>query len=163
LRVMSRRYVDALRRFPENNPNLGGLFALTGFNQIAYPIEKPYKGSTSYNLSRRIATAVTFLVSFSTRPAYALLLIGVGVLGLTAVGALLIAAQKLILGSSVTGWSSLAVLILFSLGFSIVMNGVTLIYIVEISKNVRGWPLTIIKEIYQSKPEDRSAEGDGQC
>ena len=163
MRVMSRRYVEALRRFPEHNPILGGLFALTGFNQIAYPMEKPYKGSTSYNLSRRIVSAVTFLVSFSTRPAYILLLMGVGVLCLTIVSAALIAARKLVLGSSVTGWTSLAVLILFSLGFSILMNGVTLLYIIEISKNVKGWPLTIIKEVYQRKPEDHDAEGDRQC
>src|SRR5437763_1983758 len=55
VRLMTHRYVEALVAHQEREINIGALWTYTGFKQIAVPIDKPHKGSTTYSIGRRIA------------------------------------------------------------------------------------------------------------
>src|SRR5687767_7535654 len=49
VRLMTRRYVDALVQYQEREMNIAVLFTHAGFKQIAVPIDKKHKGSTTYD------------------------------------------------------------------------------------------------------------------
>ena len=149
MRVMTRRYVEALRKFNFNNPILAGVFVLAGFAQKPFECCKNYKGSTTYGFVKRMSKAIAFVVNFSTRPAYIALIAGLFLTATTSFFGLWLVIRRIIFGSTVEGWTSLALINFFGIGFSFLMNGVILLYIAEIFLNTSGRPMTIIKEIYR--------------
>ena len=70
---MTKRYKDVLVKYNEVETLPAGLMTLTGFNQVAFTIEKKYKGSTTYSFSKRIKFAINSVTAFSSKP---LVLIG---------------------------------------------------------------------------------------
>ena len=68
VRLMTRRYVQALVAHQEREINIGALWAHTGFTQVALPVDKPYKGATTYNVRKKITHLVNSVTSFSSAP-----------------------------------------------------------------------------------------------
>ncbi len=75
-RLMSRRYVDSLLLHQEREVALGGLWQITGYKQIPVVIQKLNKGTTTYNLYRRISLSIKHITSFSNRPLIIIAAIG---------------------------------------------------------------------------------------
>jgi putative glycosyltransferase len=80
-RLMTRRYAQQLIRHQERVFNIEGLWALTGFNQMAILIEKTHaKGTSTYTLAKKIDYALNALIVFSLKPLRWLGLLGAAVL-----------------------------------------------------------------------------------
>jgi putative glycosyltransferase len=153
-RVMTRRVVNAVCRFDEEHLYLGGIFHLVGFKQVAVPLEKLDKHSTTYGFWKRSLTALDALVSFSVAPLYALCAFGLLMIVVCALLATVIVVQKLVFGVSVPGWPTLAVLLLAFMGIVIFAQGLLGIYIGKIFAQVKNRPRCIIASSTLSPDED---------
>ncbi len=148
--LMSRRYVDNLLRFNELETLPGGLMVLTGFAQRAVPIQKTFKGTTTYPLSKRVKLAVNSITAFSSKPLVFIGLLGIGITGAAFLGLLLIVVLRLFFFNFQTGWISLIASIWLVGGLILSSIGVVGIYLAKVFNQVKGRPLYIVKEVIQA-------------
>jgi glycosyltransferase involved in cell wall biosynthesis len=149
LRIMSRKFVDSIKRFPERNRFLGGLFTWAGFNQTGIPIEHAprFAGRSKYSIWKMAKLTMDAVTSFSYLPLKIIGLMGLLISGLSFVSGLFLIFKKLFLGVDVIGWTSTMVTILFIGGIQLVVLGVIGQYLARVFSEVQGRPLYIIKEL----------------
>lgn len=147
-RLISRRVVDELMQLPERQRFIRGMIAWIGFRQEAFPYERHarYAGETKYPMLKLIQFAFDAISSFSIRPLRISIPFAVfgafmaGVLGLYAIVAYF-------LGSTVTGWASLATIVCFFAALQLLCIGMIGEYIGRTYVQVKGRPLFIIQDV----------------
>jgi putative glycosyltransferase len=158
-RLMTQRYVKRLIEHKEQLFSIDGLMEITGFKQIPVTVEKQYKGSTTYNLGKRIGLAVSGITSLSNKP-----LIYISYLGLimTIPSGLLILfllLQYLLGITDVDGWTSVIVSLWFLGGLIIFLMGIIAVYLSVIFVEIKARPYTVVRDVYRHQTEDgQSAE-----
>ena len=146
-RLLSRRYVEALKEFDEREFDLWLIFALAGFKQLPIPCDKGDKGSSSYTLGKKLAHAVESLTAASAAPLYFIFFLGLIVM-LAAAGHLVFLILNKILWEVPIGWSALAASI-WGLGGMIMMSvGILGIYLARIFIETKKRPSTITRRFY---------------
>lgn len=149
-RLMTRRYVGELIKLGDRNLFLGGMFHWVGFNQKGLPIRKGLRvGKSSYSFSKRYKLMVDAISSFTAYPLKMLSYVGL-ILTILSIGAgLYLIAEKLLYPDKILkGYTSLAVVILFSTGLIIASLGLVGLYLEKVFNQVKGRPLFIIKNKY---------------
>jgi putative glycosyltransferase len=154
-RLMTRRYVDALMRFPESEVYLAGLWHLAGFAQVPVAVEKRHASPTTYTLPRLAGLFLDAVTTYSTRPLLALAGAGVVVLTIALLYAAWVVAQMLWHGGPGHGWRTLMAVTLLCGGLSVFFNGVIAIYVAKIFVEVKRRPRTIVREVTRHDPETR--------
>jgi putative glycosyltransferase len=147
-RIMSRSYVDSILRFQEKELDLWGVFALAGFNQIAMPVNKGYKGRSTYTFRKKLKRAFEIITSFSHRPLYLTFLFGTVSFAVALVNISVIIYKKVILDTDVEGWTSLIASIWLVGGMILLVLGVFGIYLSKMFLEIKNRPLTIIKNVF---------------
>lgn len=147
VRLMTRRYVDALLQHEEREVFLAGLWMITGFSQTPLAVERTARKETTYTLSRRLSQFVNSVTSFSSKP-----LIGIFALGCVAmlVAALFIAylvAQWMFYARPPQGWASVIASVWLLGGLITASIGVLGIYMAKIFSEVKRRPYTIVREV----------------
>jgi putative glycosyltransferase len=151
-RLMSQRYVQQLIRHQEHLFSIEGLWEATGFQQIAVPTYKAeFKGTTTYNLGRKIAYVMNAITAFSNKP-----LLYIAYLGLLMVFVALCSVIYLLIGYyffglGITGWTSLIISVWFLGGLIILILGIIAIYVSVIFVEIKQRPYTIVREVYNNK------------
>ncbi|MDG4814764.1 glycosyltransferase [Micromonospora sp. WMMD956] len=140
-RLLSRAAVEALRELPERSPVLRLVVPWLGFpsGEVTYQREERAAGRTKYPLSRMAGLAAESVTSFSAAPlrvATWLGLVGVAVCGVLVV----VAVAAWLAGSTVTGWPSLYVAILFLGAVQLLCLGLLGEYVARIYTAVQGRP-----------------------
>jgi putative glycosyltransferase len=148
-RLMSRRYVEAVKEFPERELEIWGVFVLAGFSQKTVIIPKGNKGETSYTLTRKLKVAVNSITSFSSKPLIALFVIGMVMTFISFIFILYLLFQKFVQGGVVEGWTGTLVSIWFIGGLIIFSLGIIGIYISKMFLEIKARPLTIVRKIYR--------------
>jgi len=147
-RLLDRRVVDVIRRMPERNRFMKGLFAWAGFRQaaVSYHREERRVGTTKYNYWKLWRLAVDGITSASTIPlrvwSYLGAFVALGALGY----AIYIIIVALTSGINVPGYASLMVAVLFLGGLQLLSLGVLGEYIGRILIETKGRPLYVIRE-----------------
>ena len=150
-RLMSQRYVKALVSHREREVLIGGLWAITGFEQAAIPVIKANKGISAYSLKHKVAVLVDSVTSFSTRPLIAMFYLG-AILALAAsVSALILVIRWTFFARFQAGWPSLIMSVWLLGGLTIMCLGILGIYLGKIFSEVKQRPYTIIRQIYKRK------------
>ena len=159
---MSRRYVRALVQHQERETLIAGLWAVTGFKQVAVPVKKSHNPTSTYDLRRKVSHLVNAITSFSSKPLVLIFYLGCFILALSTIAALDLIIKKLFFGILLEGWASLMVSIWLLGGLTIFCLGVIGIYLSKIFIEVKQRPYTIIKEVYEyfPTPTDRSLGGE---
>ena len=147
-RLMNRKYVDSVLRYPEKALDLWSVFTLVGFRQESIPTTKLHKGSTTYHLKRKITLAVEIITSTSNRPLYFIFLIGVLIFGLSVVYLSYIIYMALTSKGMVQGWPSTIASIWLVGGITILLLGVIAIYLGKIFQEVKSRPHYHVKNIH---------------
>ena len=149
VRLLSRRYVDALARLPERSLFLAGNYAWLGFQQVPRPVSKsPRKTPSSYTLGRLVALFIDAITSFTSYPLRLIFAIGIGIaVAALGAGAGLIAWKLLRPEAISLGWPSLMVSIWFLGGVTISFLGVIGIYLSKIFNEAKGRPLYVVREV----------------
>lgn len=148
-RLMSRRYVENLLRFREREVFLAGLWHITGFTQVGLPVHKHFKGSSTYNLKRKIEVVVNGLTSFSVRPLWYIFICGVCISIGGATYIAYIIYTSLFRGYGVQGWPSLIASVWFLSGLNILFVGIIGVYLSKIYIETKRRPYVIVRSVYR--------------
>jgi len=154
VRLMSRRYIEAIAQYQESSLFLGGLFADVGFKQTPKSIIKDYKGSTSYTLKKRIGLLVNAITSFSSKPLEFFVYVGAFVCFLSFTAIVTVIIQKFAFGVDVAGWASVIVALSFFGGLQILSIGVIGTYLGRVFNEVKRRPRYIVSEVI-NKEDDK--------
>jgi putative glycosyltransferase len=147
-RLMTRRYVEALVSHRDREVFLAGVWAATGFLQLPLLVKKGNKGETTYNLARKIAVTVNSITSFSTKPLVIIFYLGLSISAAAGLAAGWLVFRRLFLGVLAEGWPSLMVSVWFLGGLTLLCLGVIGIYLAKVFGEVKPWPYTIIRKVY---------------
>ncbi|CAN7668518.1 glycosyltransferase family 2 protein [Variovorax paradoxus] len=146
-RLMDRRVVDALTSLPERSRFMKGLYAWVGFRAVAMPYTPRPRaaGASSFNARRLFALAIDGLTAFTTWPLRMVSVVGL----LFAVPALSYGAyvvlDHLMFGNPVSGWSTIAVSLMFFIGVQMIFTGIVGEYVARIYEEVKGRPLYVVR------------------
>ena len=147
-RLMSQKYVTALVEHREREISISGLWTTTGFKQVPLVVEKRDKGSSSYDLTRKVSTLVVSITSFSNKPLVFVFYLGCVIVFVSSVAAFYYIVRRLFFGVLLAGWPSLIVSIWLLGGLTIFCLGVIGIYLSKIYMETKQRPYTIIRKIY---------------
>jgi len=146
-RLMDRAVVEALKRLPERNRFMKGLFAWVGFRQIGVPYVRPERaaGTTTMGYWRLWRFALDGITSFSTAPLRVWTGIGfaAAVLALIFAGGLIV--RVLIVGREVPGYASMMVVLLLSFALQMIAIGVLGEYVGRLYQEVKGRPIYLVR------------------
>lgn len=147
-RLMDRAAVEAFRQLREQDRFVRGLTSWIGFRQTSVPFKAPerHSGESKYTLRKMVRFAVNGITSFTTLPLKAVGSFGVVVAAASFFYAAFALYQKIVLGITVEGWTSLLVGILFLGGVQLISIGVLGAYIARIFRQVKNRPLYFVQE-----------------
>jgi putative glycosyltransferase len=158
-RLMTRRYVDALLQHREQLFMIEILCNLTGFKQIAFPMNKTgYKGITSYTLARRVRLFINGITMSSNRPLIFIGYIGALIVCLAAIYSVFVLIQFLLGVATPDGWTSLIISTWFLGGLTIFSLGIIATYLSVMFEEVKARPYSIIAKIHRAAPAPASKE-----
>lgn len=147
-RLMSRKALQMLSHYQERNLYLRGLIPMLGLPSTTVDdvISERSAGKSKYTLGKMLNLALDGITSFSVKPLYSIIYLGVLFLVISlCIGVYVLHA--LIVGTAVPGWSSLILSIWLVGGFVLISVGVTGVYVGKIFDEVKHRPLYHIKEI----------------
>ena len=145
-RLMSRRALEALSEYREVNLFLRGIVPLLGFRQAVVTYErKAAERPTHYPLRKMLLLALDGITSFSVTPIRLITLLGIVMLGLSALGVIYYWIVYLN-GGTVRGWTSQVFIILILGGLQLFATGVIGEYIGKIYMEVKARPRYFIEE-----------------
>jgi len=151
VRLMSRRYVDALLQHTETAFVIAALWARTGFLQVPLPLPKGTRSTTTYDLIRRAKMLVNFVTAYSEAPLFAVFYLGLALLATSSLVAAYLILGSLFFGKMLAGWPSLMVSIWFLGGLCLFCQGVLGIYLARVFQESKRRPLTLIREVYEAE------------
>ncbi|HYL72989.1 MAG TPA: glycosyltransferase family 2 protein [Bryobacteraceae bacterium] len=148
-RLMRSEYVRSLVQHRDREIFIGGLWAITGFRQLALPVVKSSKGQSTYTLPRKVALLVNSITSFSSLPLLYIFYLGCAIISLAGLGGLYLIVQRLFFGVFLSGWLSVMTSLWFLGGLTIFCIGLIGIYLSKIFMEVKDRPYTVIRKVYE--------------
>ena len=161
-RLLSQEVVRDLKRLREQHRFMKGLFAWVGFRQVTIPYDRDprYAGETKWNYFKLWAFSIEGITSFTTAPLKVATYAGLIVAVLALMFGLEIIYETLVFGTTVPGYPSLMVVVLFLGGVQLMTMGVLGEYIARISDEAKGRPIYLVQEHHPSENAPmRGAEG----
>ena len=160
-RLMDRCVVEALKKFPERNRFMKGLFAWVGFRQVGVPYERPerFRGVSKWNYWRLWNFAIDGFTGFTTVPLRLWSYFGMLIAIASFIYALFLIVRTILLGVDVPGYASLMVVVLFLGGVQLITAGILGEYIGRLFREVKQRPVYIVREEVGFDGES-SAQGD---
>lgn len=162
-RLMDRRTVGELLRYPERNLFMRGIVPLLGFKSAVVEYERSERtaGTTKYPLSKMLSFAVDGITSFSIRPVRLVLTMGIAFVGIAIVILAYVLYSKFS-GHAVSGWSSMILSMWFIGGCILIGLGIVGEYIGKIYIEVKGRPRYHIEATAGRKPALKTSSGGGK-
>jgi putative glycosyltransferase len=149
VRLMTRQYVTALVEHRERETMIAGLWAITGFNQIALPITKHSQSASTYRLGHKAAILVNSITSFSDKPLVLIFYVGLIIVTLASVAAAYLVIRRLFFGQFLAGWPSLIVSVWLLGGLTLFSLGIIGMYLSKVFLETKQRPYTIIRHTYE--------------
>lgn len=148
-RVLDRCVLDALRKMPERNRFMKGLYNWVGFSQLAMECETAERraGTSSFNFRRLLNLGMTGLTAFSNMPLRIWTLVGCFISLCSILYALWELLHTLIFGNPVSGWPTLSVAITFLGGVQLLSVGILGEYIGRIFDEVKQRPTYLVRRV----------------
>lgn len=146
-RLLSRRALDALLEYKEQNLYIRGLVPLVGFksNKIFYSRAARLAGESKYPLKKMLGLAVEGITSLTVTPLRTIAALGFGISFFSVFAALYALIEKFS-GNTVEGWTSVMIAIFFLGGVQMLSLGVIGEYIGKIYMETKERPKYFIEE-----------------
>lgn len=147
-RLIDQVIVKHLRNMPEKSKYIRGQISWIGYKQtfVNYHRDARIYGKTNYPLRKMLRFALDGITAFSDKP----LRIASGLGIVAAIVSLLALVYALVahfcFNSTITGWTSLILSVLFIGGVQLITIGIIGEYIARINNDVRNRPLYILEE-----------------
>ncbi len=154
-RLFDRRVAEVLRRLPERNRFMKGLFAWAGFRSIDVPYERNSRrsGVTKWNYWRLWNFALDGIVGFTTVPLRVWSYLGFIVAMFSFLYGIFLITRTLMLGIDVPGYASIMTVILFLGGMQLLSIGILGEYLGRIMVEVKGRPIYVVESLYPKEPQ----------
>lgn len=148
-RLLSASAVAALRRLPERNRYMKGLFAWIGFPQkeLLYDRDARVGGRTKWKLGSLVALSLDGITSFSTAPLRIASLMGVLSASVAFLYGMWVVTKTLLFGEIVRGYPTMMVIILFLGGIQLIAIGVLGEYLGRMFMETKQRPLYFVKQL----------------
>ena len=159
-RLLSRRALEALRRFDESNLFLRALIPQLGFKShiVMYERSERFAGVSKYPFHKMLALALEGITSFSTRPLRMVTLLGCG-MSMLAIGLTIWALfATLVLRGTIPGWASTVIPIYLVCGAQLLCLGVIGEYVGKIYLETKRRPRFIVAETLHPSSAGNGAE-----
>jgi dolichol-phosphate mannosyltransferase len=146
-RLVSRQVADMLGVFREHDLFLRGIIKWMGFSQYAidYEPERRFSGTTKYNGKKMVGLAIQGITSFSIKPLYVSILLGL-LFFVLSLAYIPYVVWCVFAGRAVAGWASTIIAIMFFGGLQMLLLGIIGIYIGKIFIQSKQRPVYIIRE-----------------
>ena len=153
-RLIDRKVVDQLKRFPEHNRFLRGLVSYIGFRQVAVEFDRDERlsGESGYPLKKMIKFAADGILGFSWAPLRFISQVGYTISALSFLGIIYAILMKIFRPDlTVEGWTFIVIAVLFIGGMQLIMLGILGNYIGRIYTESQNRPLYIVENIYTNQ------------
>jgi len=147
-RLMKRKMVDSILSMREYNRYIKGMFGFVGFETkwIDYDAPDRVAGTSKFNLIKLIKYALEGIVAFSTKPLLISAYVGMLFCLVAFIAIIVIIVKTLAFGDPVSGWPSLACIVIFVSGIQLFFLGIIGTYLSKIYLEVKERPVYIVKE-----------------
>ncbi len=147
-RLMDRKLVLQLRKMHERSRFLRGLIYWSGYKSIGVEYKEEFRnsGEKKYKLKNMILLAIDAVTSFTTKPLYIGIFVGIIFAVLGFLYLLYVLYVSMVLGITVSGWASLISLFTILGGIQLIMMGMIGIYVGKIFEEVKQRPLYLIRK-----------------
>jgi polyisoprenyl-phosphate glycosyltransferase len=147
-RLMDRQVVDALKRLPERQRFMKGLFSWVGFEPVFVEYQRASRavGHTKFPGWKLWNFALEGITSFSTAPLRIWTYVGISGAAVTAVYAFIILTRTLAFGVDVPGYASLLLAILFFGSLQLISVGLLGEYIGRIYLESKQRPVYLVRQ-----------------
>lgn len=145
-RLMKLEYVTSLLEYDEKEFFLGATFSNVGFKQQSITVIKKSKGTSTYNMSKKLQLMVNAVVSSSNKPLVYVFYIGAFISLSVMVGVGLIFYYHFFIRPMRVGWPSLILSIWFLGGLIILCIGTVGIYLSKIYNETKDRPTIVIRK-----------------
>ena len=145
-RLLDRKVVDTIKRMPERNRFMKGMFAWGGFKQTAVEYDRVRRevGKTKFNYWKLWTLALDGITSTSTLPLRVWSYIGVVIALVALVYAAFLVIRTTLFGTDVAGYASMMVATLFLGGVQLISLGVLGEYIGRILIEAKQRPIYVV-------------------
>ena len=146
-RLLSRRAVAALLRFPERSRFMKGLFAWIGFPsvEIVYDRDGRFAGESKWNYWRLWNLALEGITSFSVGPLKMASYVGFATATYAFGYGVYVIGKTLLYGEPVRGYPTLLVVVLFLGGLQLMALGIIGEYLARMFIEVKARPLYLVQ------------------
>lgn len=147
-RLMKRSMVDAVLSLKEYNRFSKGIYGWVGFKTKWLPYENIERiaGETHWSFASLFLYAITGITAFSTAPLAIASVMGILFCLISFVVILVIVIRTIAFGDPVSGWPSLACLIMFMGGIQLLCLGVIGQYLSQTYMETKNRPIYIVRE-----------------
>ena len=149
-RLMNRKSLETLKHFREHGRFLRGIVGALGYRQAELHFVAPprFAGVSKFSVRKMIRFALDGVTAFSRVPLRAALYVGCPMWGLEfSLDSTF--ALRVLNGSSINGWTTLGVSILFIGGIQLVGLGIIGEYVGRVFEEVKQRPLYWVKAAYK--------------
>ncbi|WP_262927425.1 glycosyltransferase family 2 protein [Phytohalomonas tamaricis] len=146
-RLLDRRVVEALKRLPERNRFMKGLFSWPGYRSVGVPYARPARqhGTTKFNYWKLWNFALDGFTGFSTIPLRVWTYVGGIVAVVSLLYMLIIILKTIIFGVEMPGYASLMSAVLFLGAMQLISIGVLGEYIGRLFIESKRRPLYLVE------------------
>jgi glycosyltransferase involved in cell wall biosynthesis len=147
-RLLDRSVVEVIRRMPERNRFMKGLFAWGGFRQAAVEYDRVPRevGTSKFRYWKLWTLALDGITSASTMPLRIWSYIGVVIAFFALVYAIFVVVRTTLFGIDVPGYPSLIVAVLFFGGLQLISLGVLGEYVGRILVETKQRPIYVVRQ-----------------
>lgn len=154
-RLMKRKMVDAILAMGEYNRFSKGIFGWVGFRTKWLPYENVERvaGETKWSFWKLFKYSLQGIIAFSTAPLGIASVMGMILCLIALAMVVVIVVKTLLLGDPVSGWPSLACMIMFMGGIQLLCIGVLGQYLAKTYLETKHRPIYIIAETNEDSNE----------
>ena len=147
-RLMKRQVVDSILELKEYNRYSKGLFEFVGYNTkwLEFKTGERVAGTSKFNFWKLFKYALEGIISFSTTPLILSAIVGIILCLIAFIAVIVIIVKTLVFGDPVSGWPSLACIVIFTSGLQLFFLGVIGMYLSKTYLEVKKRPIYIVKE-----------------
>ncbi|HWI16888.1 MAG TPA: glycosyltransferase family 2 protein [Vicinamibacterales bacterium] len=148
LRMLSRRFVNALGQMRESARFVHGMMAWAGFRVTTVEVQHRERqaGTTKYSVRRQLSLALYALTSFSTTPLRIASVLGLMTAGVSLVVGVTLIVAKFFYSYSVEGWASIMTSLFFLSGLQMFVLGIIGEYLGKTYQEVQRRPLYFVSD-----------------